>query len=85
MVEELVTEQQDAVWCCKILKVSRSGYYDWLRRPPSVRKTEDERIWQKIKKHWEDSRKTYGYPRITAKLHQDGENCGIILDEFQIA
>jgi putative transposase len=76
MVEELVTEQQDAGWCCYVLEVSRSGYYGWLRRPPSVRKTEDERIWQKIKKHWEDSRQTYGCPRITVKLRQDGESCG---------
>lgn len=76
MVEEMAFEQQDVVQVCRVLKVSRSGYYDWLRRPPSVRKTEDERIWQKIKKHWETSRKTYGRLRITEKLQSDGEKIG---------
>ena len=76
MVEECVAEQQDAGFSCEVLEVSRSGYYAWLRRLPSVRQTEDERIWQKIKKHWEMSRKTYGSPRITAKLRSDGELCG---------
>ena len=76
MVEELAMEQQDAARCCKVLGVSRSGYYEWRNRSPSLRKTEDDRIYQKIKKHWEDSRKTYGCPRIAAKLRQDGESCG---------
>lgn len=41
-----------------------------------MRKTEDERLWQKIKKHWEDSRKTYGRPRLTRALKNDGEKIG---------
>lgn len=73
MVEELSHEQQDVRHGCKILLVSTSGYYAWLKRPPSVRKTEDERLWQKIKKHWEASRKTYGRHRITKKLKDEGE------------
>lgn len=76
MVEELALEQQDAALACRILRVSRSGYYDWLKRPLSARKTEDERIWQKIKMHWETSRKSYGRLRITKKLNEEGENVG---------
>jgi transposase InsO family protein len=76
MVEELVLEQQDAGRCCGILRVSRSGYYEWLERPESARKTEDERIWLKIKKYWKESRKSYGAPRITSKLKDEGEKCG---------
>jgi putative transposase len=75
MVEESSHEQQEVAWCCKVLKVSKSGYYSWLKRPLSAKKTEDERLWQKIKHHWEKSRKTYGSPRITNKLEQDGETC----------
>lgn len=71
-----MTEQQEAGRCCHIFEVSRSGYYDWLSRPLSERKIVNERISQKIKKHWEESRKTYGSPRITVKLRQDGEICG---------
>jgi putative transposase len=76
MVEELVSELQDVKFSCKILKISTSGYYTWLKRPQSVRKTEDERLWQKIKKHWETSRKTYGRLRLTKKLKDEGEKIG---------
>lgn len=76
MVEELAAELQDVRRSCFVLKVSSSGYYSWLRRPLSVRKTEDERLWQKIKKHWETSRKTYGRLRLTKKLLEEGERVG---------
>lgn len=76
MVEELAFEQQDVGRSCDVLEVSRSGYYEWLKRPLSMRKTEDERIWQKIKIHWEKSRKIYGSPRILEKLKSDGETIG---------
>ena len=77
MVEELSLENCDnkklaIIFICNELEVSASGYYAWLKRPLSERKLEDERIWQKIKKHWEDSRKTYGRRRITKKLRQEG-------------
>lgn len=77
MVEELSLEQQDVNQCCRDLRVSKSGYYAWLKRSPSIRKTEDEKIWQKIKKHWETSRKTYGRRRLQKKLIADGERIGI--------
>ena len=73
MVEELALEQQDVNQCCRDLEISTSGYYAWLKRPPSARDKENERIWQKIKKHWDDSRKTYGRRRITKKLKNEGE------------
>lgn len=76
MVEELCFEQQEVGQSCRILEVSRSGYYDWLHRPLSLRKNEDQRIWEKIKLHWEKSRKTYGSPRILEKLKSDGESIG---------
>jgi len=76
MVEELAIEQQDIVQVCRVLKVSRSGYYGWRNRPASIRKTEDERLWLKIKQHWEASRNAYGRIRITAKLQEDGEKIG---------
>ncbi len=76
MVEELSFEQQEVGHCCQILEVSRSGYYDWHHRPLSLRKKEDQRIWEKIKYHWEKSRKTYGSPRILEKLKSDGESVG---------
>lgn len=81
MVEELSLEncdnkKLDIILICNDLEVSTSGYYAWLKRPPSARKLENERLWQKIKKHWNDSRKTYGRRRITKKLRQEGEVVG---------
>lgn len=76
MVEELAFEQQDISLCCRTLEISSSGYYAWLKRPQSMRKTEDERIWQKIKQHWEGSRKTYGRLRLAKQLNKEGEVIG---------
>lgn len=41
-----------------------------------MREREDERLWQKIKKHWEASRKTYGRPRLVKALQNEGEKIG---------
>lgn len=76
MVEELSIEQQDVNQCCRILKVSRSGYYAWLNRPLSERAAENIRLAEQIKRHWEESRKTYGLPRLHEKLKNDGINIG---------
>jgi len=76
MVEELTFELFDIKFCCDVLQVSTSGFYSWLKRPLSKRKTEDERIWQKIKRHWDDSRKTYGRRRIKKSLNNEGEVIG---------
>ncbi len=76
MVEELVLEQQDAVCAFRVLKVSSSGYYAWLNRPESARELEDKILWEKIKLHWEGSRKRYGSRRIANKLKSDGKKIG---------
>jgi putative transposase len=61
---------------CRILKVSRSGYYAWLRRPPSRRSLEDATLTEKIREVHERSRCTYGYPRVHAELKSVGTECG---------
>ena len=76
MVEELRFEKMDISISCDVLDISSSGYYAWLKRPLSKRKQDDERLWKKIKKHWDDSRKTYGRRRITKSLKNDGEVIG---------
>lgn len=76
MVEEFSLELLDVRHCCDVLEVSTSGFYAWLKRPLSKRKTEDERLWQKIKRHWESSRKTYGRIRIKKSLNNEGEVVG---------
>ena len=57
---------------CQVLKISRSGYDDWLKNPLSQRKIKDIQLKQKIIKIYQKSRKTYGSPRIHQKLLQEG-------------
>ncbi len=53
---------------CRVLKVSRSGYYDWLGRPASPRTQEDQYLLKLIEQIHADSRETYGSPRVQAEL-----------------
>ena len=53
---------------CKVVKVSRSGYYSWVRKKPSKRTVENQELLDQIRRIHEDSRQTYGSPRIAAEL-----------------
>ncbi len=61
---------------CRMLEVSRSGYYAWRSRPPSRRSQEDSALTRKIREIHERSRETYGYPRVHAELRALGIGCG---------
>lgn len=54
--------------CCRVLKVSRSGYYDCKDRPPSARDVADAALTEKIRAIHTMSRRSYGAPRIRAEL-----------------
>jgi putative transposase len=54
--------------CCELLGVSRSGYYDWLRRPPSDRALRDAWLTERIKSIHAANRGVYGARRIHAEL-----------------
>jgi putative transposase len=60
---------------CRILGVSRSGYYDWKGRPPSERDRENAALTEKIKEIHSRSRQIYGYPRVHAELRALGVRC----------
>lgn len=61
---------------CRVLKVSRSGYYAWRVRPLCRREREDTALSGRIERIHRDSRGTYGAPRITAQLHAEGVRIG---------
>ena len=61
---------------CRVLGVSPSGYYDWLDRPPSARAQADAILLERIKAHHEDSRGTYGMPRLHEDLKEEGIKVG---------
>lgn len=54
---------------CKVLKVSRSGYYKWLKSRPSKRELDNKVLTEQIRKIYQRSKHTYGSPRITSELH----------------
>lgn len=57
---------------CHWLKVSRSGYYAWLKRKVSSRAIEDKTLSARIVQIYKDSRGTYGSPRVHAALKKQG-------------
>ena len=61
---------------CRVLGVQRSGYYTWLRRGPSARDRDDQRLLGLIKHHWLASGAVYGYRKITLDLRAAGEQAG---------
>jgi len=61
---------------CRVLGVSRSGYYAWRERPPSRRSQEDAALTERIAQVHARSRETYGYPRVHAELRALGVRCG---------
>jgi putative transposase len=60
---------------CRMLGVSRSGYYDWRDRSPSKRSREDAALGGKIREIHQRSRHTYGSPRVHAELRSMGTRC----------
>jgi transposase InsO family protein len=61
---------------CRVLEVSRSGYYDWLGRPESPRAVRHRRLVAKIRQAHIESRRIYGAPRIRDELVDQGERVG---------
>jgi transposase InsO family protein len=55
---------------CRVLQVSRSGYYERLKRPPSAHCIEDDTLRSQVKVAFEKGRKNYGTRRIKDELQK---------------
>jgi putative transposase len=62
---------------CRVLEVSRSGYYAWVRRPASKRTQREGRLEAQIKAAHERTRKTCGSDRLQKDLAAHGVKIGI--------
>jgi putative transposase len=60
---------------CQRYKVSRSGFYAWVRRGRSRRSQDDEELGAEIARIHRDSRGTYGSPRVHELLKRQGIRC----------
>jgi transposase InsO family protein len=59
---------------CRCMRVTRSGFYAWCRRPVSAHHQEDARLRVKIRAFFEASVGRYGSPRIWEDLVEDGQH-----------
>ncbi len=57
---------------CELLEVSRSAYYQWSRHLPSRRQLDDAALGERIQAIYDESRGTYGWPRVHRALRRDG-------------
>ncbi len=64
------------VMLCRVLDVSPSGYYAWRVRVPSAHAQQDQVLTAHIQAFHQQSRQTYGAPRIHADLRGMGVPCG---------
>jgi putative transposase len=60
---------------CRVLRVSRSGYYAWKVRPMSKRHKRRTELVEQIRRVHTDSRRIYGSPRVHRQLKDRGVAC----------
>jgi transposase InsO family protein len=61
---------------CRVLQVSRSGYYSWRTRPACARSRENHQLLARIKTIHVRSREAYGIVKTQRALEEDGIHCG---------
>jgi len=61
---------------CRTLSVTRSGYHAWAGRRPGPRAQANAALWPLIEQAHQESRQTYGSPRVYRWLQQRGHPCG---------
>ncbi|MCG8505646.1 MAG: IS3 family transposase [Sphingomonadales bacterium] len=61
---------------CRVLEVSRSGYYSWIDRPESARAIRHRDLTEKIRSIHQRTKRIYGSPRIHRELKDLGEVVG---------
>jgi len=77
-IYSFIAEEQanNSIWhvteMCRVLEVSRSGFYDWQSRPVSQRELNDRQLAVEIEAIWECSDRTYGAPRVHRWLLKQG-------------
>lgn len=61
---------------CRVMSVTRNGYYAWRTRPDSARARSNARLDVLIKASFAEHKSRYGSPRLTVELQENGETCG---------
>ena len=61
---------------CRVLEVSKAGYYAWRARPLAERVKDDRRLSARIRVIYEEAKGRYGSPRVYQELRALGLACG---------
>ena len=61
---------------CRLLGVAPSGYYAWLKREPSDRQREEERLRVEVRAIHNGSHQRFGSPRVHRQLRANGQRVG---------
>jgi putative transposase len=82
LVHELAAAGVRVAVACRVLRVSKAGYYEWRERPPSPRTVADQALTAQISAIHAASRGTYGAPRVHAELRL---GCGVRCSRKRVA
>jgi putative transposase len=61
---------------CRVLQVSRAGYYAWCKRPAAPHALRDQTLTLEVAAIHAESRGRYGSPRVHAELRERGQRAG---------
>jgi transposase InsO family protein len=61
---------------CRVLEVSRAGFYAWRARPLSARVRDNQALFERIHAVHRSTRQRYGSPRVYQELRALGVPCG---------
>ena len=59
---------------CRVLRVTRSGFYAWCHRGPSAHAQRDAQLRVQVRASFDASRGRYGHPRVHRDLTEAGEH-----------
>ena len=71
-IEAEKAEQCNVTKACELLEVSRSAFYEWHQHLPSARQLAGDDLAERIQAIYDDSKGTYGWPRVHRQLRRDG-------------
>ena len=75
-IEAEKLQRRNVVKACELLEVSRSAFYSWHQHLPSARQVADDELGELIESIYDESRGTYGWPRVHEQLRHDGVHAG---------
>ena len=61
---------------CRVMRVNKSAYYDWLKRPGEIISAETLHLHRRIKELFEQSRESLGSREMMKKLREEGIQIG---------